>query len=933
MKKFVVIDLETTGHSPDNDDKIIEIGMVIINDDEIVDKRDTFLNPNKKIPPFITNLTNITNDDVKDAPYFNEKADKIMELFEDSYLIAHNVPFDMGFLNAELVHSGRTPLRNPVIDTVELSRILYPKAPSYKLSQITDYLGIYHDEPHRALSDAYVTAKLFLKLKEKLFQLPYETLANLAKLEPMFKSNLANMLNEAMERNSFAFADEAKFATYNGLAFKMIEDTVKEEMVLATSFGDYLDHIYEEEGTLEKQFEKYEKRSGQREMSETVYDAFRSEEHALVEAETGTGKSLAYLLPAVYEAVKQNKRIIISTYTTQLQTQLLEEEIPLVQKIVDFPFEAALLKGRNHYLSLERFAYELSHLERDNYDTTLTKAILLVWLTETVTGDIDEIQLPTSGYTFFQRVSADAERKLDVTSPWFRYSFYTRARRRAGRADLIITNHALLCTDMFNDYQFLPVYDKVIIDEAHHLEDTAAYHYGLKLDNITMHYTLNQIGRSEDTKFFNYIVGKYEETEDKFSLEKWDELITNTKNEIDDLYQYLHAYVTKQRKKDKSLSDVGRIQFRFSKETVHASNWEIITEMVNRLIFYYRDLIYFLSLIDKSLEDEEDYVKNDRQEFIQVMENLQDHIDHLELLFLVDQDIHHVQWLEMDTRGYQQAVYLYSEPTNVSTLLGEELFAKKDSVILTSATLTMKNSFNFIIKRLGLPKERLITKQIRSPFSFKDQVQLLIPNDFPDIKYGNMDDYIYATSEAILSLAEVTEGRMLVLFTSYDMLRKSYKLLKEIMTDDKYMLIGQGITSGSRTRLKKNFQSFERSILLGTSSFWEGVDIPGEDLSCLMIVRLPFQPPDHPVYEAKSQELKEEGRNAFMELSLPNAVIKFKQGFGRLIRSSSDRGIVFICDSRIVKARYGRYFTESIPEVLILNDSTQTLIEQARKWF
>ena len=184
-----------------------------------------------------------------------------------------------------------------------------------------------------------------------------------------------------------------------------------------------------------------------------------------------------------------------------------------------------------------------------------------------------------------------------------------------------------------------------------------------------------------------------------------------------------------------------------------------------------------------------------------------------------------------------------------------------------------------------------------------------------------------------MSLAKVTKGRMLVLFTSYDMLRKSHQILKETMDLDEYMLIAQGISSGSRTRLKKNFQTFERAILLGTSSFWEGVDIPGDDLSCLMIVRLPFQPPNHPVYEAKSAVLKEDGKSAFFELALPHAVLRFKQGFGRLIRSTNDRGIVFICDARVLKARYGKFFTESIPKVPITYDSTYQLINKAEEWF
>src|SRR5690606_25574466 len=244
-----------------------------------------------------------------------------------------------------------------------------------------------------------------------------------------------------------------------------------------------------------------------------------------------------------------------------------------------------------------------------------------------------------------------------------------------------------------------------------------------------------------------------------------------------------------------------------------------------------------------------------------------------------------------------------------------------------------RNSFNFIQRRLGIPKDKLFTKKISSPFSYDKQVRVMIPSDFPETSYDNMDNFIAATCESILSLAEITNGRMLVLFTSYDMLKKSYYLLKELMENEKFVLIAQGISSGSRERLKKNFQTFDQSILLGTSSFWEGVDIPGDDLSCLMIVRLPFQPPNHPVYEAKAADMKANGGNAFYDLALPNAVIRFKQGFGRLIRSTNDRGIVFVCDARIIKSSYGKYFIDSIPEVPIAFDTTTQLMKKAKDWF
>lgn len=932
VDKFVVVDLETTGQAPSKDDKIIEVGIVIIENDVITDTRTTLFNPSKPIPPFISKLTGISDKDVEDAPKFYEKADTIIDIFQDSYIVAHNVTFDLNFLNSELAANGRERLTNPVLDTVELSRILFPKASSYKLGQLAEYLDIQHDDPHRALSDAYVTAKLFLKLKDKLNKLPYETIEHLLKLEKMFISDIWELLTTRLDELAFQTPEE-HITSFKGLAFRSTEKIKKEKPLVESSFGEYLDSIYENGGTMQTRFNKFEKRPGQREMSETIYDAFQSSTHALIEAETGTGKSLAYLIPSIYEAVKTNQKIVISTFTTQLQTQLLEEEIPTIRKLIDIPFRTALLKGKSHYISLEKFAHELDYGQTDNYDTALTKAILLVWLTETETGDVDEVHLPASGYFFYKTVSTDAETNVDVQSPWFSKSFYQRAKRKAQKADIIITNHALLCTDMFNDYQFLPGYEKVIIDEAHHIEETASQHYGMKLDYINMQYLFNQIGHSDNGKLFEKLVQNYGLTEERIPLNKWDTILDQAKYETDHLFDTLYQYVISQHKNSKSLSDIGRIQYRLAEEKEDVKAWDTFKEMVSRLTYFMRDLIHILAIIEQHLTEQELLDKHGQEEIFSMTNIFQNLMDNLEQFFFVAGDVPQVKWIEIDTKGTKNAVYLYSEPSDISELLANDFLQSKKSVILTSATLTMRNSFEFIQKRLGLHPDRLITKKIASPFSYRNQVQLLIPNDFPDIKYGNMDDFIFATCEAILSLAEITKGRMLVLFTSYDMLKKSYTLLKEAITDNEFVLIGQGITSGSRSRLKKNFQTFDQAILLGTSSFWEGVDIPGEDLSCLMIVRLPFQPPNHPVFEAKANMLKEEGKNAFMELSLPNAVIKFKQGFGRLIRSSNDRGIVFVCDARIIKTRYGKYFTESIPDVPISFNSTKKLLNDAEEWF
>lgn len=930
MKRYVTIDLETTGHSPESNDKIIEIGLVVIENDEVVDEYSTLFNPEQEIPPFISNLTGILDKDVTNAPLFEEKAQDIIDIFNNSYLVAHNVPFDLGFLNQQLTNIGLNKLTNPIIDTVELARILLPQAPGYKLSQLADYLKIQHNEPHRALSDAYVTSKLFLKLKEKLKSLPYETIHQLLKIEKNLSSDLHSLLYKQQQKLMMSMSENDNYTVFNGLAFKKISAPNKNQTKVTMPFGNFLDNLYGENGLLEEHIVGYEQRSGQREMTENIYDSFQAGEHALIEAGTGTGKSLAYLIPSIYEAVRTNKRIIISTHTIQLQSQLLEEEIPLGEKVIPFTFRVALLKGKSHYISLEKFAKTLQSTAEDNYDITLTKAKLLVWITETETGDIDEIQLPSSGYYFFKSISAASKEQIDYYSPWFTYSYYEQARKRAHHSDLIVTNHALLCTDLFNDYKLLPTYDKIIVDEAHHLEETASRHHGIQLNYANMQYKLNMLGTTHGANWLHTTITMYPDIKNVISVNKWNSYFDKVKYEIDDLFEMLHQHVLAQKHK-KPKSDIGKIQYRL-KNNYENQSWQTIKEMVSRLTLYLNELISILKNIEEYFTYDNSEVAFIQDDLIAHINVLQSFIKDLNTIFIKENPLKLVNWIEVDVHGSKNDIFLYSELIQVAELLTKHFFNNKRSVVLTSATLTMRNSFSFMKNRLGLESEKIFTNKIESPYSFEDQVQFMVPNDFPDIT-NDLEEYIYSTCEAILSLAEITKGRMLVLFTSYDMLRKSYYILRESIDPSNYILIAQGISSGSRTRLKKNFQTFDRAILLGTSSFWEGVDIPGEDLSSLVIARLPFQPPNHPLYEAKSSLLEKEGKNVFFDYALPNAVIRFKQGFGRLIRSTNDRGIVFICDSRIIKARYGSFFTGSIPDVPIMYDSISSLIKKAETWF
>lgn len=928
MNKYVIIDLETTGNSVDAGDRIIEVGIVTIEHDEITNSYSTFINPGKEVPSFISSLTTITNEDVAGAPHFYEKAVEITDYFSDAYFIAHNVPFDLNFLNNELAQYGFKKLTNPTIDTVELARILYPQAPSYQLERLADYLNLNHERPHRALADATVTAQLFLAMKKKLQSLPFETISHLLRLENQFHSDLYHLLKRTYEHLIKHGKSHEQMTTYRSLAIKKVDAIDEKQEAIDLPFGFFLDDLYETDGLLATTKNNYEYRQGQREISEVIYHAFQKKNNALIEAGTGIGKTLAYLTTALYHSMKEKRRVVISTYTVHLQTQILDE-VAQLNDLLPFPFTVSLLKGKSRYLSLERFDQVLNETdyENNNYDATLTKAMLLIWLTETDTGDIDELQLSVNGEAFFKRVSAESDELNDLHDELRNYCYYERALRQAEHANVIVTNHALLCADIHQNYHLLPAYDDVIIDEAHHLTRVVTNYFGVDIDYSTIHYTYNKVSGTDSNGWINdHLVNRQDIYTFLEVNRRWSDTWSLVKQLTDDIFDQLYTYVMNEQTNE--MNDVGKIECTLRQSFLkNDSLMSLTNQLFNQLTDLTQTLHDMKSFMRTRNDEAERYIY--RQQLIELVNKLR--------AFFATHDDKRVYWLSCDEKSGKSSMTLRSEQVDVSHFLREHLFSKKESVILTSATLTTrKDSFTYLMDRLGLHASHTLTKQIESPFSLKDQMKLLIPNDFPLLTDTNEDEYIYAVAEAILSLATITKGRMLVLFTSYRMLSKTHFLLKEIMelheTHD-FMLISQGISSGSRSRLKKNFQMFERAILLGTNSFWEGFDVPGSQLSAVVITRLPFQRPNHPTFLAEKQLIESEEKNSFVQLALPDAMLRFKQGIGRLIRSQSDRGVVFVCDKRLVEANYSKSFIDSIGDIPIYNELTSQLLQRAEQTF
>lgn len=932
--KFVVVDLETTGNSVKKGARIIQIGAVIIENGKISGQYSSLVNPGTSIPAFIEELTGINDQMVKDAPTFDEIAPVIMELLDDAYFVAHNVLFDLGFLQEELQNAGLEGFFGSVIDTVELARILFPTAEGYKLSDLAAKEGISHDRPHQADSDAYVTAELLLIMLKKLDTFPFVTIKGLAKLSADLKSDIYLLLDELVTHKQTVVEELSQdIEVFRDIALKQRRHLVPYKNNFDKNKLSYPAGQKEKEEILQKVFPDFEQRLGQFEMMDCVHQSFSYQQCALIEAGTGIGKTLGYLIPAILFSMNNNERVVISTYTTQLQQQILMNDLPKLMGMFDFPIKTVLLKGKDHYINLARFELSLRK-EDDNYDTTLTKMQILVWLMETETGDYEELNLSSGGLLYWNKIKNTPVSYLQ-SREWDERDFYLKAHKDAEDANLIITNHSMLLTDLVSNDPFIPTYEYVILDEAHHFEQTAGKHFGKALDYLAVRLTINQFGQYEQGQLFKKLedlltksVGKYE---CKYTKERLNTLINDVQYEIDVLFMNSSSYAKKNKSPSSASNKVQSILPHGERDRM----WQALFGSAERLSFLLRDLHLAIEERFTIIENKRTILHREDKVVLDEINTLKKEIERIrgairEVFLYPNQNL--VRWIETDLRSVQNLTTVFARPAYVSERLQKEFFTTKKSVVMTSATLTVNHSFKFIKAELGIDSLPVIEKRISSPFNFGEQVQLIVPNDLPDIKSSSEAEYISAITEHIISIAEVTKGRMLTLFTSHEMLKKTYELIKESSLLDEYVLIAQGISGGSRGRLVRNFQRFEKAILFGTSSFWEGIDIPGENLSCLIIVRLPFSPPDEPLAVAKHELIVKDGGNPFYELALPEAVLRFKQGFGRLIRSSTDRGIVFVFDRRILTTSYGKFFLQSIPPVSIKKLSIDEIVYFVNKW-
>ncbi|HLF89634.1 MAG TPA: helicase C-terminal domain-containing protein [Anaerolineales bacterium] len=947
MPSIVALDIETTGL--DNvRDAIIEIGAVRFNDRRVEGEWSTLINPRRAVPPEITKLTGITSDMVRHAPILEEVRDDLEAFVGEAPVLGHNVGFDMGFLQQR----GLLGL-NEMIDTYALSTVLLPTASRYNLGALGQLLGIPFPATHRALDDARVSHQIFIQFLEKVRALPLDLLAEITRLgdpfewggDVIFRQVMRERARETVESQGdsiqarrVAPPGDGYGPLFGGLnraggrAPRMDQrpaPLIPDPDPFTPLDPDAVAAILEYGGEFSRHFPQFEHRAEQVEMLRTVVWALSEGRHLMVEAGTGTGKSVAYLVPASLWALQNNTRVVVSTNTINLQDQLVSKDIPDIIEAMDVPLRAAVLKGRSNYLCPRRFE-TMRRQGPESADEVRLLAKTLVWLMEGGSGDRQEINLHAGERFAWERISAADDactndtcmRRAGGTCPFY------RARQAAQNAHIIIVNHALLLADVATGNRVLPEYQYLIVDEAHHMEAAVTNALSFRISQFEVERTMRELGSTNGGVLGRLLTTLHDVIQPSHYAAMYalaEQATTSAiyfQNASRNFFVEIDNFLAAMREG----RDIGPYsqQVRILPATRTQPAWMDVETIWDEAGASLRSLRTQLEQIAKGMvelmeggfEGAED-AYGDLSNLFRRLSEIDNQMEGL----VFKPDPNQVYWAEVQSDG--RRLSLNAAPLHIGPLMQEHLWHQKTSVILTSATLTTHGEFEYLRGRLF--GEDADTVALGSPFDYESSTLLYIPNNIPEPsdRWGHQR----AVEQGLIHLCKMTGGRALALFTSYDQLKRTSNAISGPLAEHGIIVYEQG-TGASATALLENFKTSEQAVLLGTRSFWEGVDVPGEALSVLAIIKLPFDVPSDPIIAARSETFE----NAFQEYTLPEAILRFRQGFGRLIRTKFDRGVVAIFDRRVLTKMYGKLFVESLPQCTVQVGPLQNLPAMAGQW-
>jgi ATP-dependent DNA helicase DinG len=716
--------------------------------------------------------------------------------------------------------------------------------------------------------------------------------------------------------------------------------------------SEYIDSILGANGIFSKESDNYQPRQQQIDMSNSVELALNARKHALIEAGTGTGKTFAYLVPAIKYSFENNVKVIVSTKTKNLQSQILNKDIPFLKKILPFDFVAEKIVGISNYICFYRLMkylnsenidnineirdivsfycnnndkfskiHELSkqkrslldELDEDSNTSSIIKRIESIISDDEETNGIDDSDFGNNSGTredfcnnidgkLWSNICAESDSCHKKTCDFYEQCFYFKAKERQRSANILIVNHALFFSDLAvrkgvnftKDNAVLPKHNVVIFDEAHDIENVASNFMGIQVSNHRLkHFTGTLVSNINNNKTLRKIVG------------------TKILNELANIVEEITL---------ETISFFNDIREKYSKK--EGSSFTLRLKEPN--FVNHMPLMGILDKIKKSIsdvveciskEEESNREVKDLKVFIERTDSLMVQLN--KLMSMREEDW--AFWVDIS----EKKIAICGSPIDIAKELRTNLFGRIDSCILTSATIAVNNSFNFIAERLGIDDvDDCITLMVGSPFDYFNQAMLCVPEDSMEPTINNSEQFAERVSEQIKRIVKISEGRAFILFTSYKLMNDVYDLLIEILNDWEYPSFRQS-SNCSRDKLIQQFLDNKNSILFGTESFWQGVDVPGEKLSCVIIPKIPFANPSEPLVAARMDFIKEKGLNPFVTYSLPDSILKLKQGTGRLIRRETDTGIVAILDRRILTKNYGHQIINSLPKYYQTKDIDQ----------
>ena len=940
---FIALDLETTGLSASND-RIIEVGAVKFNHERIIDTFSTLVNPHVKLSRQIINLTGIRPADLEQAPDWEDVAPKLQTFLGDHALVGHNVAFDIDFMLANGI--DLPPLS---FDTLYIAHALIPNSKSgYKLEKLVDQFDIRIARSHRALDDAEATRELFLKLWEMIEGFPeriIRAIAGLGTEQPWSPGELANMVleqravsgtNQINPKTQMTklvnLEDIATNATYQPPNKDTERPESKEKGIDRESYLKTVHEIFAEDGILCSAMNNFSHREGQYRMAMSVATSMVDSGNLAIEAGTGIGKTFSYLIPAALYAVLNDSRVIISTHTLNLQDQLLNKDIEIVKKVIDRVIPEArllyaLLKGRSNYLCLNRWKRAIMSDDMPSADASLVSKLMLWLNTPTITGDKSEVSLGLLQRNF-REYSAESFCFVERGEP----CFLRKARYNARTSHIVIVNHSLLISDSVHTGGMLPSDGSiVIIDEAHNLKEVATKQLTESHSIFTirdMLIRLNDTGGTLERTFIKL-------SQMSSTAEKADERA----NQIGQARELNNRQIIRVARE--FFNHIGKLPLSMGgkmssnrllitppirsnelwKEVLQL--WSELEEQIKAVVRVTGNIAKLLAELTEEEQQQDGVAQGLLAQLTEQNTAFQDLL-HLGQRLTAQPVENYAYWIEQLLFDKDQSGSINSAPIKVDSILREKLFKRYDANVLVGATLSFNNDLSYFTNEVGLDDSN--TAIIPSSFDFKNNVLALLVDDIP---VGQVPAATQKAAQAIVATAKAVNGRTLVLFTSKSVLAKTYDTIREVLRTEELNLniVAQG-KDGSPSAIMEALRDNSQLIALGTNALWEGVDIGESQLDALIIRSLPFPVPTDPITMSRSA-LHSDSFNGYF---IPEALKRFKQGFGRLIRTENQKGVFVLLDSRVVDKPYGEHFRKALPDCRRLRVKTSQVEAHIKKW-